>query len=297
MIVVTAPTGKIGHQVLDHVLDAGGTVRIVARDPARLPAGARERAEVVQGSHGDPDVVDRAFAGADTVFWVLPTDRTAATAHDAYTGFTRPAAEAVRAHGVKRVVGVSALGRGTAWADRAGHVTASLAMDDLIAGTGTAFRALALPGFMDNLLRQARSIKEQGVFFDVLPADRRLPSVATRDIADVAARLLLDGSWTGQDTVPLLGPEDLSYDDMAAIASDVLGIPVSYRRVPGDALKDRLLASGTSEGMAQAMLDMMTAKENGLDDGVVRTPRHAADTPTTFRQWCADTLRPAVLAV
>ncbi|SEP07261.1 NAD(P)H-binding protein [Actinacidiphila rubida] len=296
MIVITAPTGKIGHQVLDRVVTAGRPVRVVARDPAKLPLRVRDRVEVVEGSHGDPKVLDRAFEGADDVFWLLPTDRTAATAHDAYTGFTRPAADALREQGVKRVVGVSALGRGTAWAGRAGHVTASLAMDDLIAGTGVAFRALALPGFMDNVLRQTRAIKEQGAFYDVLPSDRRLPSVATRDIAAVAARLLLDGSWTGQDTVPLLGPEDLSYDDMAAVVSDVLGTTVVYRRMPEQAMREFLTGSGASEGMAQSILDMMTAKEHGLDDGVVRTPQHADDTPTTFRQWCEDTLRPAVLA-
>jgi hypothetical protein len=51
------------------------------------------------------------------------------------------------------VVGISALGRGTAVAGRAGYVTASLAMDDLIAGSGVAYRALTMPSFMDNLLR------------------------------------------------------------------------------------------------------------------------------------------------
>ncbi|MBP2326895.1 hypothetical protein JOF56_007280 [Kibdelosporangium banguiense] len=44
---------------------------------------------------------------------------------------------------VVHVVGVSALGRGTPVGDRAGLVTASLAMDDLIASTGVAYRALA----------------------------------------------------------------------------------------------------------------------------------------------------------
>jgi hypothetical protein len=48
--------------------------------------------------------------------------------------------------------------------------------------------------------------------------------------------------------------------------------------------------------MAQAMLEMMIAKGNGLDKGVARTPRHAIDTPTTFRQWCEGTLNPAVQA-
>ena len=77
MIVVTAPTGLIGHQVLDNVLKGGGEpVRVVARDPSRLPPHVRERVEVVEGSHGDRDVVDHAFAGTDSVFWLVPPDPT-----------------------------------------------------------------------------------------------------------------------------------------------------------------------------------------------------------------------------
>lgn len=296
MIVITAPTGNIGHQVLDRVLAAGRPVRVIVRDPARLSAGVRERVEVVQGSHGDPQVVARAFDGADALFWLLPSGRDVAGPEEAYSDFTRPASAAVRDLGVKHVVGVSALGRGTPYADRAGHVTASLAMDDLLAGTGAAFRALTMPGFMDNLLRQVRAIKEQGAVFDVVSPDRVMPTVATRDIAAVAARLLLDTSWSGTAEVPVLGPEDLSYDDMAAVISDVLGFEVRYQRVPLDAFKERLTGNGMSEGMARSLLDMMVAKDHGIDDGVTRTPQHAIDTPTTLRQWCEEVLKPAVAA-
>jgi uncharacterized protein YbjT (DUF2867 family) len=293
MIVITAPTGNIGHQVLDNVLAGDEQVRVIVRDPAKLAGRVRDRVEVVQGSHGDPRVVARAFAGADAVFWLLPTDRRAVTVEDAYVGFTRPAAEALRDQGVKRVVGVSALGRGTPYAANAGYVTGSLAMDDLIAGTGVAFRALTMPAFMDNVLRQAQTITERGVYADGLSPDRALPTVATRDIAAVAARLLLDTTWSGQEEVPVLGPEDLSGNDMAAVISDVLGIPVRYEQIPAPAFKERFVGYGLSDAMAQGMLDMLVAKENGLDEGVARTPRHAIDTPTTFRQWCEDTLRPA----
>ena len=296
MIVITAPTGNIGHQVLDHVLAGDQPVRVIARDPARLPTDVRDRVEVVKGSHADPQVVTRAFDGADAVFWLVPPDRHAAGAEDAYVGFTRPAAEAMRRQGVGRVVDVSSLGRGTALAGRAGYVTASLAMDDLIAGTGVAFRALTMPGFMDNLLRQVQVIKDRGVFFDVISPGLRLPAVATRDIAAVAARLLLDTTWTGQEEVPVLGPEDLSCDDMAAVASEVLGTPVAYRRVPAEALREQLAGSGRSDAMVQGMLDMMSAVDNGLYSGVTRTPQHAIDTPTTFRRWCEDVLKPAVQA-
>jgi uncharacterized protein YbjT (DUF2867 family) len=47
MIVVTAPTGNIGHQVLENILDRGEPVRVIARDPSRLPPRTRERVEVV----------------------------------------------------------------------------------------------------------------------------------------------------------------------------------------------------------------------------------------------------------
>lgn len=296
MIVVTAPTGNISHQVLDHVLAGDEPVRVIVRDPARLSAGVRDRVEVIQGSHGDPQVVTRAFDGADALFWLLPSGRHTASIEETYVGFTRPAAQAIRSQGVKRVVDVSALGRGTKYADQAGHVTASLAMDDLIASTGVAFRALAMPSFMDNMLRQARAIKDQGMFFDVTSPDLKVPTVATRDIAAVAARLLLDPTWTGQEEVPVLGPEDLSNNDLAAVISEVLGTPVRYQQIPGQALKDQATSFGMSETLAQSLLDMMIAKDNGLDNGIARTPRNAIDTPTTFRQWCEDTLKPAVQA-
>lgn len=296
MIVITTPTGNIGHQVLDNVLTEDQPIRVIARDPSKLPDDVRNRVEVVQGSQGDPRTVARAFDGADTLFWVLPTDYQAASAHEAYVDFTRPAAEAMHSQGIKRVVGVSALGSNTPHAARAGFVTASLAMNDLIASTGVAFRALSMPGFMDNLLRQVQVIKEQGAFFDVVSPDRALPTIATRDIAAVATRLLLDDSWTGQEEVPVLGPEDLSYNDMAAVISEVLGTTVRYRQIPGQAFKDQLINSGMSGSMAEALLEMMVAKDKGLDNGIPRTPRHVIDTPTTLRQWCEEVLKPAVLA-
>ncbi|WP_327009960.1 NAD(P)H-binding protein [Dactylosporangium sp. NBC_01737] len=294
MIVVTTPTGGIGRQVLDHLLAGDAAVRVIVRDPSRLPAPVRERVEVVPGSHGDPGVVMDAFDGADAVFWVVPPDLTAVSADAAYRGFTRPACDAVQRRGVTHVVGVSALGRGTPQAGRAGLVTASLAMDDLIAGTGVHYRALALPSFMDNLLRQVTPIRDRGVFSGPVSGDLTAPACATRDIAAVAAGLLLERSWTGAGSVAVLGPEDLSSDAQARIMSEVLGRPVRFRRTPAEEFKAAFVARGASDAMAQAMLDMMLAKDDGLDNAEPRTP--ASSSPTSFRQWCEEVLRPAVLA-
>lgn len=294
MIVITTPSGDIGHQVLENVLDSGEPIRVIVRDPSRLPEPVRARVEVVEGSHGDSEIVNHAFNGADAVFWLVPPDPRAESVEAAYVDFARPACDAFTSQGVKRVVGISALGRGMAVAANAGHVTATLAMDDLIASTGVSYRALANASFMNNLLRQVQPIKSQGVFFDTISADRKLPTVATRDIAAVAAKLLLDDSWSGQGRVAVLGPEDLSYNDMAQIMSEVLEIPVRYQQIPGEALKSSLTGFGMSDAMAQALVDMMDAKNAGLDDSAARTPETA--TPTTFRQWCEEVLKPAVHA-
>ncbi|MFH8640094.1 NAD(P)H-binding protein [Streptomyces goshikiensis] len=297
MIVITAPTGNIGRSLLSRLLKsapaAGEELRVIVRDPARLPEAARGRVEVITGSHGDAEVLDRAFEGADAVFWLVPPDASLPP-EDAFSGFTRPAAKALAAHGVGHVVGVSALGRGTPLADRAGLVSASLAMDDLIAGSGVAYRALANPSFFENLLEEADSIRDKGVFTDVVDADRKAPLVAVADIAAIAAGLLLDRSWTGIDDVPVLGPQDVSPNDLARVMTEQFGRPVRYERQPFDEMYTTLVGYGLNEAFVQGIVDMKRAKDQGLDAGVARTPDTAS--PTGFEQWCAETLKPAVLS-
>jgi hypothetical protein len=81
---------------------------------------------------------------------------------------------------------------------------------------------------------------------------------------------------------------------MAQIMSEVLGKPVRFQQIPGEAFKASLTGFGMSEAMAQGMLDMMMAKNDGLDNAEPRTPQ--STTPTSFRQWCEEVLKPAVVS-
>ena len=289
MIVVTAPTGNIGHRVVTDLLAAGEAVRVVVRDAHKLDPSVRGRVEVVEGSHGDAATLDRAFPDADAVFWLAPPD-VRLTLEQAYLDFTRPAAEAFRRHGVPRVVSVTALGRGTPWQDKAGLVTTSIAMDDLIMASGVAFRGLANPSFMDNALQQADPIKGKGMMFGPFDPDRKMPTTAAHDIASAAAALLRDRTWTGQAEAPVIGPEDLSPADIAATISDVLGREVRYQQIPFDAFQARLAQRGVSPSFQKGYVDMMRAKNEGMDNEAARTA--ASVGPTTFRMWCEDVLKP-----
>ncbi len=293
MIVVTTPTGKIGSQVIPHLLAANEAVRVVARDPSRLAPEVRSRVEVVTGSLDDESVMQQALEGAESVFLVVPPSFTDNNDAEYYLRFTRPALRAIKSQGVHRVVDVSVLGKGTELAKKAGPITASLAKDEEIERSGVDYRALWCPALMDNMLNNVQTIKQQGMFFSPSLPNLKTPQVATKDVGAMGARFLLDRTWTGQDGSALLGPEDLSFNDMAAIMSDVLGKQVRFQQVPGDAYRAQLIQYGANEVFAQGIVDMLIAKDNGLDNVEVRTPENT--TPTSFQQWCEEILKPAVL--
>jgi len=154
LIVVTTPTGQIGREVVQNLLEAGRPVRVIVRESSRLAEAVRTRVDVIEGSHSESAVVERALDGADALFWVAPPDMTK-TKEEAYVEFTRPAAEAIRRQSGTRVVSVTAIGRGTTWAEKAGLVTASLRMDDLLGSSVTSFRGLAMPSCKISRFRTA----------------------------------------------------------------------------------------------------------------------------------------------
>lgn len=290
MILITTPAGDIGARVLEHVLDAGASVRVIARNPGQLPSDLMQRIQVTQGSHADKAVINQALPGVKGVFWLPPGSPAETSADAAYVEFSRAFCEALPGSDVSHVVGISALGRG--WQKPAGQVTASLRMDDMIGATGVNYRALTCASLMDNLLRQADPIRAQGMFFAPSPADLKLPHVAKSDVAAVAARLLLSTDWSGAQEVPLYGPKDLSFNEIAAIMTDVLGKHVHFQEMAMDGFESMMLSNGASEGIAEAYVQMLTAKNEGMD--TVHGPAHREDTPTDFRKWCKDELKPVV---
>jgi uncharacterized protein YbjT (DUF2867 family) len=99
MIVITTPTGYIGSQVLQRVVKGSEPVRVIARNPSRLPEAIRTYVQVIEGSHGDAATIQRALQGADSLFWLVPPEplMKLENIEEAYADFTKPAAEAILA--------------------------------------------------------------------------------------------------------------------------------------------------------------------------------------------------------
>src|SRR5262249_18473395 len=138
---------------------------------------------------------------------------------------------------------------------------------------------------------QVEPIKHQGMFFYPLGGDVKMPTCAVRDIGATAVRLLRDRSWTGHGGVAVHGPEDLSFNDMARIMTEVMGRPIRFQEVPGPGFKASLMQHGSSAAFAQSLVDMFAEIGQGIYEAEPRTAE--TTTPTTLRQWCEDVLRPA----
>src|SRR6186997_637760 len=155
-ILVTTPTGRIGRQIVRELLSPEFSVRVIARDPARLPGDVREQADVIRGSMDEITTLRRALSGVEAMFFCVPPASMQATdVRGHYERFAGVAAEAIRAARTPRVVTISAVGKGRA--ANAGSISALHAMEDVLNESGASVRHLRCGAFMENFLLQAQA--------------------------------------------------------------------------------------------------------------------------------------------
>ncbi len=292
MILVTTPTGHIGGQVLKKLLTTEAKIRVIARDPSKI-SDLGEKVEIIQGSLDDANSVAKAYAGIDDILFVVPPSMQYSNVNEYYLKFANITCQAIKEQKVKRVVFVS--GTGLGFEKKAGPVSASYLVEKMLEETGAAVRVLHCGTFMENLLHSIPSLRFKSQFSTTVPTDTKCPWVATKDIADTAVRLLKNKTWTGIDAVGVLGPEDLSYGDIARIMREVVGKEIVYQQVAEETLKTTLLQFGATEAAAQGLLDIYASMKNGVFNKVPRSPQTSS--PTSLQQWCRDVLKPALTDV
>src|SRR6266702_9001376 len=95
-ILITTPTGNIGRRVLVELLAPEFSVRVISRDPSRLPEEIREQVEVVRGSTDETATLRRALDGVEALFWCVPTESLQETdVRSHYERFARAGSQAI----------------------------------------------------------------------------------------------------------------------------------------------------------------------------------------------------------
>ncbi len=212
-ILVTGATGTAGRPLVRALLAAGASVRAASRSAPPV-AGA----EAVRLDLADRATWPAAVAGVRTLFLLLPPRAAAA-----------PFLEAARASGVRHVVLLSVQGADTRFGAR---VMPHARVERWLRTSGLAWTFVRPSFFVQNLsVVHGQQVREHDEL--LVPAGRgRTAFVDVEDVAAVAAAALLDpAAHAGRAWTPT-GPEALTYDEVAARMSEVLGRPIAYRR-PG----------------------------------------------------------------
>ncbi|WP_267244835.1 NmrA family NAD(P)-binding protein [Streptomyces sp. PR69] len=254
--LVTGATGTTGSRTAAALIAAGHRVKAASRRAARLPG-----AEPVRFDWYDPATFGDALLGAERVYLVPPVGDPDPAA------VMLPFLHRARTAGVHRAVllSSSAISEGGPGAG---------AVHQALRGLFGHWAVLRPSWFMQNFTgthAHARSIREDAVILTAAGSGR-VGFVDAEDIAAVAARALTAARAPNADLI-LTGPEALSYDDIAAVVTEVTGRRVTHRHLTCEQLRDRLAASMPLEFAALlAGMDRAIARgaENRTTDTVQR---------------------------
>ena len=133
--------------------------------------------------------------------------------------------QAIRDSGVRYVVALSSLGADLS--EETGLIAGLHAQEERLKQLkGTNVLLLRPVSFYENFYDTLGLIKHQEINGDAVAPELAVPMVATRDIADVAAKALMARDWQGVVVRELLGPpRDLTYAEATRILGDRLGKP------------------------------------------------------------------------
>ena len=287
-IVVTTPTGHVGSRVVRLLLQAGVRPTLLVRDPARLDAATRDRVDIVQCDQGDSDAVRHATRGANRLFWVNPPAPADSDPIAHYVRMGTNAAHAVEANGIGHVVFLSSVGAEKRTG--AGEIDGLARTELLLEETSAEVVHLRCGYFFTNLLMDLAGLRA-GQLPTSWPLDYPMAWVNPRDIGEVAAARLLS-DWSGRQRQAVHGPQDLTFAEVAAILSRVLGHPVRATRISHNDLRTTLRAAGLSPDHAEGIAGMSAGLSEGFHPEDARSI--ITTTPTALAAWAHEHLAPLV---
>lgn len=253
MILVIGGTGTIGAELVRILVERGARVRALVRDPKRGEAIARPGVERVAGDLTRPESLGRVLEGCDHVFLLSPND-------PSQVAWQGNLIEAAKSAGTKpHVVKLSAMGAALDAPFRAGrwHAQTERHLED----SELPWTHLRPGGFMQNFLHSAATIVSEGAFH--LPTGQaKVAHVDTRDVAEAAARVLLEAGHLYK-VYELTGPESLDGNEVAQRLSAAAGRSIRYVDVPATAAEEALVAQGKPRWHVDMLLEIFEFERSG----------------------------------
>jgi uncharacterized protein YbjT (DUF2867 family) len=214
-ILVTGPTGNVGLPLVQELLEVGVAPKLAVRKVDHEDRRLKGYGEQVPFDFEDPATFEQALEHVDRVFLLRPP-------HISDEKVFLPFIEAMKAANVRQVVFLSLQG-----AEQV-PVMPHRRIEKLLLQSDLPWTFLRPSFFMQNLSNaHRREIAGRGEL--LVPAGNGATSfIDARDIAAVATQTLIERGHTHQ-AYELTGSVALTYNDVAAIMSEVLERAIRYR--------------------------------------------------------------------
>jgi uncharacterized protein YbjT (DUF2867 family) len=249
MIVILGAFGLTGRVVSELAQKRAGGVRLVTRQQrAKNEPGT----EVAVARLTDERALKHAFRDARALFALLPDDFRAQAFHAERRAMADAVVRAVRSERVPRVVLLSssaaALGEGVRDA-----LGADLAyFERVLQETDAAVSVVRACYFQENVLEARPMAEREGVYPNFLPPACSIATVASADVAAIAAAQLFTVPTSEREVIDIVGPSHTPAQ-MAALLGAALGRTLSLAHVPQQT-QASLLAQWMSPEAARAMV-------------------------------------------
>ncbi|VAX18363.1 hypothetical protein MNBD_IGNAVI01-2064 [hydrothermal vent metagenome] len=283
MYVITGATGNTGKIIASTLLEAGKKVRIVSRGAEKAKELTARGAELFHGSTDDTELLKNAFDGATAVYAMLPMNMQAEDYTEFQMKHANAIAEALEYCKVKNVVTLSSQG---AHLDVGSGIILGLHKMEKLFNKIEGLNTLHLRPcyFMENTLGMVGLIKESGIMGSPIKEDLSFPVIATKDIADYAAKRLLALDFEGNNYQDLLGARNVTYAEMAKVYGAAIGKPdLNYVEFPYEDFKSAFMGMGASENVADKMNEFL--KRVNAGEIFIAERNEANTTPTTIEEF------------
>jgi uncharacterized protein YbjT (DUF2867 family) len=269
---------KRGSLVVERLIERGDRPRVFVRDVEKARTRYGDHVDIFRGDLADAKTLTAALAGIDVFFLVNSGPELAA--------LDELAAKAAKATGVRRLVKLSSY---DARDQKVGTGIWHAAGEAAIRISGIPFVFVQPSGFMVNALWWANSIKTEGIVRSAT-GDGKIPFIHSDDMADVVLQALTGPQYLGQ-SLPITGPESLSYACMTAKIGIEIGRMLRFEPISDDEERQKMVGRGDPTDIVAAHLSIYRAIREGRLAAVTDTvERVLGRKPITFDQWVQQNL-------
>jgi uncharacterized protein YbjT (DUF2867 family) len=278
-ILITGPTGNVGSAVLDHLGTTDVSLRALAHDESKAESLEDRGVEAVVGDFLEPRTLGPALEGASAVLLITPINP------NQVTQASNVIKVAKESGNDPRIVRLSVHQASHDAPARNSRQHAEIEVE--LISSGLPYTLLRPTTFMQNTLMAARTVASEGRIYQPFK-DGRLGMIDTRDIGEVAAKVLIEESHQGK-TYTLTGPAAISFYDVAEVLSEVLGKEVSYINVPLEKAKEAMLNMGLSEWRADVLIEYAKAHSEGYSNFTTEDFERLIGHPaTSYKEFATD---------